>query len=216
MCLHIPPWAPHTYDFVVLTSLIHPRKTVLVVLQIGNRKSQRLIRTPTYSLKQTNCGVFCYLLGRLQRGALPGPQVHLPPTGRGVLAPRAVTTRLSSKTKPSGVVSGPGMLCPFQVTLCVMDVVLYLGQKHFNCILDLPGFPRHRKVYCMCPVISWMFLGFPAIEMIGPWTGLNHSCARKPAPGLYPEPNECSRTIVLSRIRGVCTVDGARIRYWIY
>jgi hypothetical protein len=27
--LHIPPWAPHTYDFVVLTSLTHPRKIVL-------------------------------------------------------------------------------------------------------------------------------------------------------------------------------------------
>jgi hypothetical protein len=33
--LHIPPWAPHTYDFVVLTSLTHPRKILLVVLQIG-------------------------------------------------------------------------------------------------------------------------------------------------------------------------------------
>jgi hypothetical protein len=29
------PWAPHTYDFVVLTSLIHPRKIILVALQIG-------------------------------------------------------------------------------------------------------------------------------------------------------------------------------------
>jgi hypothetical protein len=46
--LHTPPWASHTYDFVVLTSLTHPRKIVLVVLQIGNRKSQRLISTPTY------------------------------------------------------------------------------------------------------------------------------------------------------------------------
>jgi hypothetical protein len=34
--LHIPPWAPHTYDFVVLTSLTHPRKILLVVLQMGN------------------------------------------------------------------------------------------------------------------------------------------------------------------------------------
>jgi hypothetical protein len=33
--LHIPPWAPHTYDFVVLTSLIHPRNILLVVLQRG-------------------------------------------------------------------------------------------------------------------------------------------------------------------------------------
>jgi hypothetical protein len=24
--LHIPPWAPHTYDFVVLTSLTQPRR----------------------------------------------------------------------------------------------------------------------------------------------------------------------------------------------
>jgi hypothetical protein len=29
------PWAPHTYDFVVLTSLTYPRKILLVVLQIG-------------------------------------------------------------------------------------------------------------------------------------------------------------------------------------
>jgi hypothetical protein len=33
--LHIPPWAPHTYDFLVLNSLTHPRKINLVVLQIG-------------------------------------------------------------------------------------------------------------------------------------------------------------------------------------
>jgi hypothetical protein len=33
--LHISPLAPHTYDFVVLTSLTHPRKILLVVLQIG-------------------------------------------------------------------------------------------------------------------------------------------------------------------------------------
>jgi hypothetical protein len=32
--LHIPPWAPHTYDFVVITSLTHPRKILFVVLQI--------------------------------------------------------------------------------------------------------------------------------------------------------------------------------------
>jgi hypothetical protein len=29
------PWAPHTYGFVVLTSLTHPRKILFVVLQIG-------------------------------------------------------------------------------------------------------------------------------------------------------------------------------------
>jgi hypothetical protein len=33
--LHILPWAPHTYVFVVLTSLTHPRKIIFVVLQIG-------------------------------------------------------------------------------------------------------------------------------------------------------------------------------------
>jgi hypothetical protein len=35
MYLHIPPWAPHTYDFVVLA---HPRKILLLVLQIGKAK----------------------------------------------------------------------------------------------------------------------------------------------------------------------------------
>jgi hypothetical protein len=34
--LHIPLWAPHTYGFVVLTSLNHPRKNLLFVLQVGN------------------------------------------------------------------------------------------------------------------------------------------------------------------------------------
>jgi hypothetical protein len=28
------PWDAHTYDFVVLTSLTHPRKIILVLLQI--------------------------------------------------------------------------------------------------------------------------------------------------------------------------------------
>jgi hypothetical protein len=45
------PWAPHIYDFVVLTSLTHPRKMLSVVLQTTcgwNKKSQRLISTPTY------------------------------------------------------------------------------------------------------------------------------------------------------------------------
>jgi hypothetical protein len=36
--LHIPPWAPHTYDFVVITSLTHPRKIILVVKKIGKAK----------------------------------------------------------------------------------------------------------------------------------------------------------------------------------
>jgi hypothetical protein len=30
-----PPRAPHTYGFVVITSITHPRKIILVVLQIG-------------------------------------------------------------------------------------------------------------------------------------------------------------------------------------
>jgi hypothetical protein len=36
-----PPWAPHTYDFVVLTSLTHPRKILLVVLQIGKQEIEK-------------------------------------------------------------------------------------------------------------------------------------------------------------------------------
>jgi hypothetical protein len=32
--LHIPPWAAHTCDFAVLTSLTHPIRILLVVLQI--------------------------------------------------------------------------------------------------------------------------------------------------------------------------------------
>jgi hypothetical protein len=36
--LHIPSWAPHTYNFVVLTSLTHLRKNILVVLEIGKAK----------------------------------------------------------------------------------------------------------------------------------------------------------------------------------
>jgi hypothetical protein len=36
--LYIFPRAPHTYGFVVLTSLTHPRKIILVVLQIGKAK----------------------------------------------------------------------------------------------------------------------------------------------------------------------------------
>jgi hypothetical protein len=33
--LHIPHGAPYIYDFIVLTSLTHSRKIILVVLQIG-------------------------------------------------------------------------------------------------------------------------------------------------------------------------------------
>jgi hypothetical protein len=36
--LYIFPRAPHTYNFVVLTSLTHPRKIILVVLQIQKAK----------------------------------------------------------------------------------------------------------------------------------------------------------------------------------
>jgi hypothetical protein len=52
MCLHIPSWAPHTYGFIVLISLTHPRQIILVVLQTTprwNRKSQRLISTPLHT-----------------------------------------------------------------------------------------------------------------------------------------------------------------------
>jgi hypothetical protein len=41
--LHTLTW----YDFIVLTSLTHPKKILLVLLQMGNRKSQTLISTPT-------------------------------------------------------------------------------------------------------------------------------------------------------------------------
>jgi hypothetical protein len=50
--LHIPLWAPHTYNFV-LTSLNHPKKKSFGCAanrKIGNSKSQRLISTPTYYL----------------------------------------------------------------------------------------------------------------------------------------------------------------------
>jgi hypothetical protein len=33
-----PPWAPHTYDFFILTSLTHPRKILLIVLELGKAK----------------------------------------------------------------------------------------------------------------------------------------------------------------------------------
>jgi hypothetical protein len=43
----------HTYDFVVLTSLTHPRKILLVVLQIGKAKdlSAPLRITPVFVWK---------------------------------------------------------------------------------------------------------------------------------------------------------------------
>jgi hypothetical protein len=36
--LHIPPWAPHTYVFVFLTSLTHPQKIVWLCCKYDNRK----------------------------------------------------------------------------------------------------------------------------------------------------------------------------------
>jgi hypothetical protein len=43
MYLHIPPCAPHALMTSFVTSLTHPRKILLLVLQIGNRKNQRLV-----------------------------------------------------------------------------------------------------------------------------------------------------------------------------
>jgi hypothetical protein len=43
--LYIPPWASNTYDFVVPTSSTHPRKILLIMLQIG--KSQKLLSITT-------------------------------------------------------------------------------------------------------------------------------------------------------------------------
>jgi hypothetical protein len=36
-----PPWVPHTYDFVFLTSLTHPRKILLFVLRIGKQEIRK-------------------------------------------------------------------------------------------------------------------------------------------------------------------------------
>jgi hypothetical protein len=57
--LYIPPWAPRTYDFVVLTSLTQPRRILLVVLQKGNRKSRRLISTLRVSEADFNQALVC-------------------------------------------------------------------------------------------------------------------------------------------------------------
>jgi hypothetical protein len=40
--LHIPPWASHSYEFVVLTSLTHPRRFVLHSTRRWNKKSHYL------------------------------------------------------------------------------------------------------------------------------------------------------------------------------
>jgi hypothetical protein len=40
--LYIPPWTPHTYDFVVLISLTHPKKILLVLLQIEKYEKKNI------------------------------------------------------------------------------------------------------------------------------------------------------------------------------
>jgi hypothetical protein len=47
-----PPWAPRTYDFVVPTSLTHPRTNLLIVLQIGNAKDLSAPRRTHNVIKQ--------------------------------------------------------------------------------------------------------------------------------------------------------------------
>jgi hypothetical protein len=44
--LYIFPRAPHTYGFIVLTSLTHPRKIILVVLQIGKYEKPKTYQHP--------------------------------------------------------------------------------------------------------------------------------------------------------------------------
>jgi hypothetical protein len=51
MYLHISPWAPHTFDFVVLTSLTHPRKIHLVVLQIGEQEKPKTYQSSYVLIK---------------------------------------------------------------------------------------------------------------------------------------------------------------------
>jgi hypothetical protein len=49
-------WVPHTYDFIVLTSLTHPRKIVLVVLQIGKQEEPKTDQHPyILILRSTIC-----------------------------------------------------------------------------------------------------------------------------------------------------------------
>jgi hypothetical protein len=57
--VHIPPWAPYTYGFVVLTSLTHPREILLVALQIRKQKmgEAKDLSAPLrnlYTLRRTN------------------------------------------------------------------------------------------------------------------------------------------------------------------
>jgi hypothetical protein len=57
--LHIPPWAPHTYDFILLTSLTHQRKILLVVLQLGKAKDLsaplRTVRYLNWTFPEYEC-----------------------------------------------------------------------------------------------------------------------------------------------------------------
>jgi hypothetical protein len=62
MYLHILPWAPHTY-FIVLTSVTHPRKFLLVVLETGKAKD---LSAPLHS-KQHGCNIL----------KLPGSPVNM-------------------------------------------------------------------------------------------------------------------------------------------
>jgi hypothetical protein len=58
--VHMPFWGTHTYDFVVLTSLTHPRKIHLVVLQIRKAKdlSAPLRNWAILSLENINWGTW--------------------------------------------------------------------------------------------------------------------------------------------------------------
>jgi hypothetical protein len=50
-----PLRAPHTYDFVVLTSLPHPRKILLVVLQIGKARDLSAPLRTHHPVSVTKC-----------------------------------------------------------------------------------------------------------------------------------------------------------------
>jgi hypothetical protein len=73
-----PPWAPLSYDFVVLTSLTHPRKILLVVLQIGEAKdlSALLRRHEDYSALVCHAMQFVTTRHRIP-GDLPNPAISI-------------------------------------------------------------------------------------------------------------------------------------------
>jgi hypothetical protein len=49
--INILPWTPHTYDFVVLTSLTNRREILFVVLKIGKAKDLSApLRTFSYTI----------------------------------------------------------------------------------------------------------------------------------------------------------------------